>query len=196
MEQTYTWQHVDNPSIQNEARVQFHRTGLTASGTQVGEGYEATWELSAVENWVTQNVEVNVVGDGWERHLELTRTEDGEWTSTTKESGTQPNGLPSPGIVQPADLETALDCDLGLCPLTNTMPIRRLGLLEEDVSKTPLIMAWIDMPSLQVIASDQYYSSIDSHKVRYASGTRGVDVELEVDEDGVVVHYPDMARRV
>ena len=50
MEQTYTWQHVNNPSIQNEARVQFHRTGLTASGTQVGEGYEASWELSAVEN--------------------------------------------------------------------------------------------------------------------------------------------------
>lgn len=65
-----------------------------------------------------------------------------------------------------------------------------------NVPETPLIMAWIDMPSLQVIASDQYYSSIDSLKVRYASGTRGVDVELEVDEDGVVVHYPDMARRV
>ena len=196
MERTYTWRHVDNPLIQNEARVQFHQTGLSASGAQVGEGYEATWELSAENNWATQNVVVNVVGDGWERHLELIRSEAGEWTSTTKESGTHPDDLPSPGIVQPADLTTARDCDLGLCPLTNTMPIRRLGLLEENVPKTPLIMAWIDMPSLQVIASDQYYSSIDSHTVRYASETRGVDVELEVDDDGVVVHYPDMARRV
>nr|WP_288870815.1 putative glycolipid-binding domain-containing protein [uncultured Corynebacterium sp.] len=196
MERTYTWQHVDNPLIQNEARVQFHQTGLTASGTQVGEGYKAAWDLRAVENWVTQNVVANVVGEGWERHLKLTRSEEGEWKSTTKESGTQPDHLPSPGLVQPADLETAVDCDRGLCPLTNTMPIRRLGLLEENVPKTPLIMAWIDMPSLQVIASDQYYSSIDSHKVRYASGTRGVDVELEVDEDGVVVYYPDMARRI
>lgn len=51
------------------------------------------------------------------------------------------------------------------------MPIRCLRLLEENVPETPLIMAWIDMPSLQVIASDQYYSSIDSLKVRYASGT-------------------------
>ena len=196
MERTYTWQHVDNPSIQNKARVQLHQQGLSANGTQVGEGYEAAWELRAEKNWVTQNVEVNVVGDGWERHLELVRTETGEWSSTTKESGTQPDDLPPPGLVQPADLETAVDCDLGLCPLTNTMPIRRLRLLEENVPETPLIMAWIDMPSLQVIASDQYYSSIDSLKVRYASGTRGVDVELEVDEDGVVVHYPDMARRV
>ena len=76
------------------------------------------------------------------------------------------------------------------------MPIRRLALLETQVPKTQLIMAWIDMPSLQVIASDQYYSSIDAKTVRYASGTRGVDVELEVDGDGVVIHYPDLAPRV
>ena len=83
-----------------------------------------------------------------------------------------------------------------MCPLTNTMPIRRLGLLEAPVASTPLIMAWVDMPSLQVIASDQYYGSIDRRTVHYASGTRGVDVELQVDEDGVVVVYPDLARRV
>ena len=58
------------------------------------------------------------------------------------------------------------------------------------------IRAWIDIPSLQVIASDQYYSSVDAETVRYESGTRGVDVELEVDGDGGVVHYPDLARRV
>ena len=76
------------------------------------------------------------------------------------------------------------------------MPIRRLTLLETQVPKTQLIMAWIDIPSLQVIASDQYYSSVDAETARYESGTRGVDVELEVDGGGVVVHYPDLARRV
>ncbi len=38
--------------------------------------------------------------------------------------------------------------------------------------------------------------SPDAETVRYKSGTRGVDVELEVDGDGVVVHYPALARRV
>lgn len=196
MERTYKWEHVDNPAIRNEAAVQFLGAGLTASGVQYGEGYEATWELRAAENWVTQRVAVNVVGDGWERSLDLVRSEHGVWSAETNEEGAQPSDLPSPGIVQSADLKDALDCDLGLCPLTNTMPIRRLGLLETQVLQTQLIMAWIDMPSLQVIASDQYYSSINSETVRYASGTRGVDVELEVDSDGVVVHYPDLAQRV
>ena len=196
MERSYGWVHIDNPVIQNEATVRFHGAGLSATGVQYGEGYQATWALEATENWATQNVTVNVEGDGWERSLKLVRSEQGVWSSQTKEEGTPPTNLPSPGIVRSADLEDALDCDLGLCPLTNTMPIRRLGLLEAQVPKTQLIMDWIDMPSLEVIASDQYYSSIDSKTVRYASGTRGVDVELEVDSDGVVVHYPDLAQRV
>jgi len=196
MERSYRWVHIDNPVIQNEATVRFDGAGLSATGVQHGEGYQATWALEATENWVTQNVTVNVEGDGWERSLKLVRSEQVVWSSQTKEEGTPPTNLPSPGIVRSADLEDALDCDLGLCPLTNTMPIRRLGLLEAQVPKTQLIMAWIDMPSLEVIASDQYYSSIDSKTVRYASGTRGVDVELEVDSDGVVVHYPDLAQRV
>ncbi|MCT1450091.1 putative glycolipid-binding domain-containing protein [Corynebacterium sp. p3-SID1194] len=196
MERIYKWEHVDNPLIRNDAAIQFFGSGLTATGMQFGEGYEARWELQATENWVTQSVSVTVEGDGWERSLNLVRSEQGIWSSETNEKGTQPSDLPSPGIAQSADLSAALDCDLGLCPLTNTMPIRRLGLLETQVPKTQLIMAWIDMPSLQVIASDQYYSSIDSKTVRYASGTRGVDVELEVDGDGVVVQYPDMAQRI
>lgn len=196
MERTYKWEHVETPLIRNEAAVHFLGAGLNASGVQYGDGYEATWELRAAENWVTERVSVNVEGDGWGRSLELLRSEQGVWSAETNEEGAQPEDLPSPGIVQSADLKAALDCDLGLCPLTNTMPIRRLTLLETQVPKTQLIMAWIDMPSLQVIASDQYYSSVDAETVRYKSGTRGVDVELEVDGDGVVVHYPDLARRV
>lgn len=196
IERTYKWEHVETPLIRHEAAVHFLRAGLTASGVQYGDGYEATWELRTAENWVTERVSVNVEGDGWGRSLELFRSEQGVWSAETNEEGAQPEDLPSPGIVQSADLKAALDCDLGLCPLTNTMPIRRLTLLETQVPKTQLIMAWIDIPSLQVIASDQYYSSVDAETVRYESGTRGVDVELEVDGGGVVVHYPDLARRV
>ncbi len=35
----------------------------------------------------------------------------------------------------PMTIASALDCDLGLCPATNTMPIRRLGLLDADVAR-------------------------------------------------------------
>lgn len=170
--------------------------GLVASGVQHGHDYVADWQLDASDQWVTRCLIVNVRGPDWKRDLELTRDPSGQWSSETATIGAQPTHLAPPGIAPGTDLADAFDCDLGMCPLTNTMPIRRLGLLEAHVASTPLIMAWVAMPSLQVIASDQYYGSIDRRTVHYASGTRGVDVELQVDEDGVVVVYPDLARRV
>lgn len=196
MTQTYSWEHWDDPNIKNVAEVAFTDDGLTATGTQHGNGYHATWTLDAAEKWITRLVTVEVQGDGWARTLKLTRNDDGKWSSDTTLTGEQPADLPSPGIADGVELNDALDCDLGLCPMTNTMPIRRLNLLTESVPDTQLIVAWIDMPSLQIIASDQYYGSIDQDTVHYRSGTRGVDVELEVDHDGVVIAYPDMARRI
>ena len=191
----YSWEHPTDPQLSNDAAIEFTEAGMRATGIQIGNGYRAQWELDATENWVTRTVNVNVEGDGWSRKLEFTRDDAGRWSAETSTSGTQPSDLAEPGIKQGTELGDALDCDLGLCPVTNTMPIRRLGLLDGQVPDTPLIMAWIDMPSLQVIASDQYYGSIDEETVHYRSGTRGVDVELEVDSDGVVIAYPDMARR-
>lgn len=195
MNRSYSWVHPDNPQLSNTAEVQFASSGMRATGIQLGDGYRADWSLDAGEQWVTRSVFVSVEGDGWSRKLELIRDDAGRWSAKTSTSGTQPGDLAEPGIKQGTELGDALDCDLGLCPVTNTMPIRRLGLLDGQVPDTPLIMAWIDMPSLQVIASDQYYGSIDEETVHYRSGTRGVDVELEVDSDGVVIAYPDMARR-
>lgn len=196
MERSYEWEHVSDRRIRNEATVRFEVGGLAATGTQTGSDYKAEWQLDARDNWTTQRVAVSVVGEDWKRSLILSRSATGKWSSETALDGQQPADMAPPGIATGEDLTQALDCDLGLCPLTNTMPIRRLGLLGSAVPETKLIMAWIDTPSLQVIASDQYYASVDSQTVSYASGTRGVDVELQVDDDGVVLLYPDMARRV
>ncbi len=78
--------------------------------------------------------------------------------------------------------------------MTNTMPIRRLGLLENDVARTPFIMAWIDMPSMHVIASDHYSPSATKSSVRYESGTRDVNIHLKVDINGDAFDYPALAR--
>lgn len=77
-------------------RSSFLGAGLTASGVQYGDGYEATWELRAAENWMTERVSVNVEGDGWGRSLELFRSEQGVWSAETNEEGAQPEDLPSP----------------------------------------------------------------------------------------------------
>jgi hypothetical protein len=98
-------------------------------------------------------------------------------------------------------LEGALDCDLAFCPVTNTMPILRLRMLERAVERTPLVMAWIDVPSLRVVRSEQIYSSRgpgtgDEGVITYESRDGAFRSELTVDGDGIVIAYPQLARRV
>lgn len=191
------WRSLLDPTQHDEVSVTLHPSGLTAQGRQTCSTYRAEWQLEVGDEWITRSLMVTVTGQGWGRSIRLARaTDTGHWSAECTMTGPQPTDMPPPGIVNPDVLDGALDCDLGRCPLTNTMPIRRLGLMTGQVARTPLTMAWVDMPSLNVIASDQYYSSIDAQHVRYASGTRKVDVVLTVDEDGIVVDYPDLAQRV
>lgn len=165
----------------------------------VNAGRVTCWSLECDSEWCTRRLEVTSRGSGWTRELVLDRDDHG-WTSRASSSGRVDDRLGElapPGVADPGILLEAVDCDLGLCPMTNTMPIRRLGLLEADVDETPLTMAWVDMPSLQVIASPQRYSSrtVSGRRVvRYESETRDFRSDLEVDEHGIVVRYPQLAR--
>jgi hypothetical protein len=83
------------------------------------------------------------------------------------------------------------------------MPVRRLRLLEEAVPPTPLVLAWIDVPSLRVVRDEQVYASAGDgtapRQVAFSSpdGEGGVfSTRFTVDEDGLVLDYPGIARRV
>jgi hypothetical protein len=70
--------------------------------------------------------------------------------------------------------------------LTNTLPLRRVGLV--DVAITA---AWVLLPSLAVVASEQTYTVLGDKRVRYASGTFRADLDL--DEGLFVTNYPGLA---
>jgi uncharacterized protein len=89
--------------------------------------------------------------------------------------------------------EGALDCDIGFCPLTNAMPILRHR-LHEGGAPVAFLMAWISVPDLTVHASHQRYEPVRPGTVRYRDET--FTSELEFDEDGLVVRYPGLARRL
>jgi hypothetical protein len=92
-------------------------------------------------------------------------------------------------------LNPALDVDLGFTPLTNTLPIRRLGLLDAPVGASrAVVVAWVLVPSLAVVESSQTYQNLGDHQVRFVSGSFSAD--LDVDEQGYVRHYPGLAERV
>lgn len=193
-----TWAGVDDPERLDRASVELAGDSVRAFGSTHTRSFATTWSLDVGAGWVTRSIDVTVRGMGWWRSLTLTRHADGTWESQHDSGGDVV--LPAPGLADPASVEGAVDCDLGLCPVTNTMPVRRLRLLDDEVPPTPLVMAWVDVPSLQVLRSDQVYgSAVDGsspRKVSYASRSRDFDAMLTVDADGLVVDYPGLARRV
>jgi uncharacterized protein len=87
-------------------------------------------------------------------------------------------------------LKNCTDVDLGCSPSTNTLPIRRLR-LGIGASKT-IQAAWLRFPELTVVKAAQTYTRLDEFTYRYASST--FEVELTVDDDGLVAAYAEWRR--
>lgn len=191
------WAGIDDPARSDHASIEFAHSSMRAVGGAQARHFSSSWELDVAEGWTTQALRVTTRGFGWSRSLELARSTAGLWGAESSTWGD--SELPSPGLADPGSLDGAIDCDLGLCPVTNTMPIRRLGLLDREVEEIRLVMAWVEMPSLRVLRSDQIYSSLwngDRKMVRYTSSNRDFSADLTVDSYGLVIDYPTLARRV
>ncbi|MGC5166768.1 putative glycolipid-binding domain-containing protein [Luteimicrobium sp. DT211] len=194
------WVGDDDPHRLDTAVLSLAADRLRASGTSRTDAYVLSWTLVTGPDWVTRRLEVAARGlaaggSPWSRDLVLERGDDGQWRCDARSAGTL--DAPSPGLADPTVLDGALDCDLGLCPATNTMPALRLGVLDHDVAPTELTMAWVEVPSLRVVADRQTYAGavVDDRRVaRYTSGRYVVDLAL--DADGVVVAYPGLAHAV
>jgi hypothetical protein len=181
------------------------RSGLYARGTAAAVdpiAYTCRYELQTDQSWVTTRVEVATEGAGWARTLRL-ELAAGRWRATTSEQGNLDAALTAagharaglPGTEDADLLYGAFDVDLTGSPLTNTLPIRRLDLLKADAGVSHrLNVAWVILPSLEVVQADQIYTALGDGQVRFASETFSAD--LTVDDDGFVLRYPGLAEIV
>ncbi|GAA4692433.1 putative glycolipid-binding domain-containing protein [Phytohabitans rumicis] len=196
------WERTDTSGT--DLAVLDDRRGLYARGYATARDpipYVCRYELVADESWATAHLDVSVEGAGWLRTLRLERAV-GRWRVTTGEQGDLdralvdgghgPAGLP--GTEEPERLHDAIDIDLAGAPLPNTLPIRRLGLLGAPPGTAHrLTMAWVLVPSLIVMPSEQVYTVVDEQTVRFAIDDFRAD--LTVDKEGYVVTYPGLAKR-
>ena len=181
------------------ADVDVTRVRLTATGIAIGSypvGYRLDYKLETRDHYVTSGLLVEARGAGWRRRLDLRRLFSGRWTARTSARGQV--DLPPPGGDM-ALFKDALDCDLALSPLTNSMPVLRHGLLEGG-GPVELLMAWVSVPDLRVLPSAQRYSFVrrsgDLSIVRYESSSRDFVAELSFDQHGLCLSYPAIGRAV
>ncbi|MET0965580.1 MAG: putative glycolipid-binding domain-containing protein, partial [Nakamurella sp.] len=160
---TIAWQGIDDENRHDTATIQLDRDRLTATGTSRTPDYQLDYRLRTGPDWVTRSLDVRVVGTGWTRELALVRDSGGRWRSERRASGIPVTaaGLPvaidaQPGTVDERSLAGADDCDLGLCPVTNTMPMLRtvlgpaMAAGSQPGPEVEFVMAWVEVPSLRV----------------------------------------------
>lgn len=174
-------------------------TRMKAEGVAIGTSpmpYRLDYRFQSRSRFVTKSIEVVSQGQGWKRSLLLERDRLGEWDATWETHG---EALLPPPTGEMTALSEALDCDLALSPLTNTMPVLRHDLLHAG-GPIDFLMAWISVPDLSVIPSRQRYTFVRTDElisiVRYESSSRDFVAEIVFDEDGLVVEYPGLGHRL
>jgi uncharacterized protein len=184
--------------LTESASVELGEDGLRASGIQLGAEpapFRVDYRLEAPERWVTSELELTATAEGWSRHLLLTHDGAGTWGAEVSDDGDVPGG---PWDGELPDLSEARDIDIENSPLTNTMPILREGF--QSGGDGNFVMAFVTMPTLRVAPSPQRYEHVrtadDGSVVRYISRDGDFTADLELDPDGLLVHYPRLARRV
>lgn len=145
-----------------------------------GEVRRGGYTLIVDKAWRTLELRIMVEqAPGSMAALHLLATGDGAWADA--------DGKRIP------ELDGCIDVDIQWSPLTNTLPIRRLDLPQDEV--TGISVAYISLPDLTVGSVEQAYTRLDDTRVRYVSRSGDFQAEIEVDNEGYVVEYPDIFRR-
>jgi hypothetical protein len=170
---------------------------LAASGLAIGSApapHRLDYRLSTAAGYVTTKLVVRTEGSGWRRALVLERADSGRWSCATESEGDLDQPPPGGDLTS---LAGALDCDLGLSPLTNSMPVLRHR-LHEGGGPMDFLMAWVSVPDLAVSPSRQRYTFVRREPrgrvVRFEDLDGSFVADITFDDRGMVLDYPGIAR--
>ena len=151
---------------------------------QIGEEpYRIDYNLTCDSQWRVRKVEIHRLSRQPGRLL-LRSNETAQWSDSDGK------------IIE--GLSGCIDVDIFASPFTNTIPIRRLHLKQEQPET--IRVAFVHLPGLAVTPTNQRYTLLRSDSAgelyRYEGLDSGFQTELPVDSDGLVIVYPELAKRI
>lgn len=187
-----TWESDDpaGPGLE-AARVVLGGSGFRAVGrmvrTTASGVFTASYRLVAGASGAVERLVVDAADADRERQLTITRSEDGGWLADDGSGATR------------IDAGDALDVDLAYSPVFNALPVRRLG-LHRDAGARTIPMVFVALPEATIEYTEQTYRTVrtgaDGKPAVIGFSAGDFAAEITVDDDGMVLDHPGIARRV
>lgn len=149
-----------------------------------GRPFRARYGVECDGGWAVRRARIEVLEEP-ARVMDIRGDGHGRWTDAVR-------GTPLP-------LDGCVDIDIYPSPFTNTLPIRRLT--DAVVGRAVAIdVAWVLLPELTVQAKPQEYTLLErsgaGSRWRFRALDSDFTAELAADDNGLVLDYPGIARRV
>lgn len=178
------WASVEDIGLEH-LRVTATDRGLIAEGTVLScsrdKPFDLRYRVECDGKWRVSSVKVSRRNSP-EDEIALESDGEGNWTDERGESLSPFRGC--------------YDIDISATPLTNTLPIRRIGL---DVGQSAEIsVIYFLIPEMTFQRSLQRYSRLENglYKFEEKGVFDGFSAEIRVDRDGFVTDYPELFRRI
>jgi uncharacterized protein len=180
------WQAWSSPGLEAIHVTADHdgaRVQSVAIGLEDGRPYTIRYGLRCDAGWRVRTLEVWTLTEPG-ASLALSSDGRGRWTG--------PDGT------HRGTLDGCVDVDLPSTVFTNTLPIRRLGLVPGRSDEISVV--YVAVPELTVSVARQRYTCLawgpEGGRYRFESLGSDFTAEITLDADGLVVEYPEIARRV
>ena len=178
------WSAWEEPGL-GHLRLAVRDSGIVADGLVLGveEGrpFRIAYEIRCDANWRVRAARVGVPGEP--PKVELLSDGEGNWTGPDGRAVTYLKGCEY--------------VDISETPFTNTLPIRRLGVVPGESAE--ISVAYFDGAHLQPWPEPQCYTGLEKGSggglYRFLSLDGGFTADLPVDADGLVLDYPGLFKR-
>jgi hypothetical protein len=179
------WSAWDRPEL-GHLRLAVRESGVVADGLVLGvddgRPFRLSYEVRCDPYWRVRAARVGVPGEP--PRVELFSDGEGNWSG-------------SDGRVV-SYLKGCEYVDISETPFTNSLPIRRLGLAPGQSAE--IAVAYLEGAELQPWPEPQRYTRLETGEggwtYQFVSLDGGFTAELPVDQDGLVLDYPGLFRRV
>ena len=137
--------------------------------------YRIEYRIKTNENWETVFFEIISQHSNQTQLIRFEGDGKGNWVNNNKKDN-QFNGC--------------IDIDIPLTPFTNTLPIRRLKLTQNQTQEIQVI--YCDLLEQQIKPVRQRYTCLSNTEYHYENVPNDFETTIQVDESGLVVDYPSL----